>query len=38
MRVIKVLIGIRDYRLCNPPAFSPMKIGGLKVLSLVFDP
>ena len=27
MKIIKVLIGIRDYRSCNPATFSPMKIG-----------
>jgi len=28
MKIIEVLIGIRDCRSCNPLIFRPMKIGG----------
>jgi len=27
MKIIKVLIGIRDYRPCNPLTLNPMRIG-----------
>ena len=27
MKIIKVLVGIRDCRFCNPVTFSPMEIG-----------